>query len=51
LACRYHCGTTGTLAAQDDLKLRARADDFARAGLGAGAAHADLTRQWGKLAN
>lgn len=46
---RYHRGTTGTLAAQDDPALRSRADDFARADLGL-ALHADLTPiQWGKL--
>jgi 2-dehydropantoate 2-reductase len=46
---RYHRGTTGTLAAQDDPALRALAADFARAGLPL-QLHADLRAvQWGKL--
>jgi 2-dehydropantoate 2-reductase len=46
---RYHRGTTGTLAAQDDPTLRALAADFARAGLPR-QLHDDLRAvQWGKL--
>jgi 2-dehydropantoate 2-reductase len=46
---RFHRGTTGTLAAQDDPALRALAADFARAGLPL-QLHADLRAvQWGKL--
>ncbi len=46
---RYHRGTTGTLAAQDDPALRAHAAAFERAGL-ALQLHADLRAvQWGKL--
>ncbi len=46
---RYHRGTTGVLAAQDDPALRARAADFERAGLRL-QLHADLRAvQWGKL--
>ena len=46
---RYHRGTTGELAAQDDPSLRALASVFARAGL-ALRLHADLRAvQWGKL--
>jgi len=46
---RYHRGTTGTLAAQDDPALRALQPDFERAGLPL-QLHADLRAvQWGKL--
>lgn len=46
---RYHRGTTGTLAAQDDPALRALVPAFARAGLPL-QLHADLRAvQWGKL--
>ena len=46
---RFHRGTTGVLAAQDDTALRALAPDFARAGLPL-QLHADLRAvQWGKL--
>lgn len=46
---RYHRGTTGALAAQDDPALRARRADFERAGLPL-QLHADLRAvQWGKL--
>ena len=46
---RYHRGTTGDLAAQDDPALRALGPAFARAGL-ALRLHADLRAvQWGKL--
>jgi 2-dehydropantoate 2-reductase len=46
---RYHRGTTGALAAQDDPALRALEADFARAGLPL-QLHADLRAvQWGKL--
>jgi 2-dehydropantoate 2-reductase len=46
---RYHRGTTGSLAAQDDPALRDRQADFARAGLPL-QLHADLRAvQWGKL--
>ncbi len=46
---RYHRGTSGRLAAQDDLALRALADRFSRAGLPLDL-HADLGAvQWGKL--
>lgn len=46
---RYHRGTTGDLAAQDDPALRARRADFERAGLPL-RLHADLRAvQWGKL--
>ena len=45
----YHRGTTGDLAAQDDVALRERQDDFKRAGLPLHL-HADLRAvQWGKL--
>jgi 2-dehydropantoate 2-reductase len=45
----YHRGTTGALAAQDDAALRARLNDFARAGLPL-QLHTDLRAvQWGKL--
>jgi len=45
----YHRGTTGELAAQDDLALRALQPDFERAGLPLHL-HADLRAvQWGKL--
>ncbi len=45
----YHRGTTGDLAAQDDVALREREDDFKRAGLPL-QLHADLRAvQWGKL--
>jgi len=46
---RYHRGTTGQLAAQDDPALRAHASAFERAGLPL-QLHADLRAvQWGKL--
>ncbi len=46
---RYHRGTTGQLAAQDDPALRAMAAAFERAGL-AMQLHTDLRAvQWGKL--
>jgi 2-dehydropantoate 2-reductase len=46
---RYHRGTTGVLAAQDDPALRALAGAFERAGLPL-QLHADLRAlQWGKL--
>lgn len=46
---RYHRGTTGELAAQDDAALRAHAAAFERAGLPL-QLHADLRAvQWGKL--
>ncbi len=46
---RYHRGTSGRLAAQDDAALRALADKFARAGLPLDL-HADLGNvQWGEL--
>ena len=46
---RYHRGTTGALAAQDDPALRALAPAFERAGLPL-QLHADLRPvQWGKL--
>ena len=46
---RFHRGSTGALAAQDDPALRALQPDFARAGL-ALHLHADLRAvQWGKL--
>lgn len=46
---RYHRGTTGALAAQDDPALRSRLADFERAGLPL-QLHADLRAvQWGKL--
>jgi 2-dehydropantoate 2-reductase len=46
---RFHRGTTGTLAAQDDPALRALAAEFERAGLPL-QLHADLRAvQWGKL--
>ena len=45
----YHRGTTGDLAAQDDVVLRAFAGDFKRAGLPL-QLHVDLRAvQWGKL--
>ncbi|MEP6876081.1 MAG: 2-dehydropantoate 2-reductase [Burkholderiales bacterium] len=45
----YHRGTTGDLAAQDDVALRERRTDFERAGLPL-QLHADLRAvQWGKL--
>jgi len=46
---RFHRGTTGALAAQDDPALRALQPDFERAGLPL-QLHADLRAvQWGKL--
>lgn len=46
---RFHRGTTGALAAQDDPALRSLAPHFARAGLPL-QLHADLRAvQWGKL--
>lgn len=46
---RYHRGTTGALAAQDDPALRSRLAEFERAGLPL-QLHADLRAvQWGKL--
>jgi 2-dehydropantoate 2-reductase len=46
---QYHRGTTGELAAQDDIALRERQDDFKRAGLPLHL-HKDLRAvQWGKL--
>lgn len=46
---RFHRGTSGTLAAQDDPALRALAPAFARAGLPL-QLHADMRPvQWGKL--